>query len=329
MALQFRSEAGGDRLNVALACAYAVDTLGQRCTRIDTRLIVGLANIDFVARTLVVAGSAEARLTARARGDTRARFAAGPIALSADHIGLAARWTAENGLAIEALAPRPAAEFKGQPIPIALPTFNASGAPSLDDAGWDAVERLLGLLGSQSPLPAFRDLVSMLGWITEGPNLADDPTLSGHPRLRLATFAANPGTALKTWALALLLEQSPRIESAITVLARQLTGSANDFGRLAGAGRPEAPYRLPLFDDGFSPQLAFWLEPHGPTRPTLTNVPDEIRDWRPGKAGFSGALLANALPQGRLLTIAGAGHMGPLTHSAVVNDAIVAHISAH
>jgi large repetitive protein len=295
VALQFRSEAGGDRLNVALACAYAVDTLGQRCTRIDTRLIVGLANIDFVTGRLVIAGAVEARLTARARGDTRARFAAGPIAFSADHIGLSANWTVENGLAIHAMAPNPTAEFKGQPIPIALPTFDAGGIPSLDDAGWDAVERLLGLLGSQSPLPAFRDLVSIFGWIAEGPNLADDPTLSGRPHLRLAALVAEPAAALKAWALALLLDQSPRIERAITVLTRQLTGSVDDFGRLAGAGRPDSPYRLPLFGDGVSPQLAFWLEPQGPTRPTLTNVPDEIRDWRPGRPGFDGAILAYAL----------------------------------
>ena len=40
------------------------------------------------------------------------------------------------------------------------------------------------------------------------------------------------------------------------------------------------------------------------------------------------ALLASAFPQGRALTIEGAGHMGPLTHGTTVNDAIVAHIRA-
>ncbi len=295
VALQFRSEAGGDRLDVAVACGYAVDTLGQRCTRIDTRLIIGLANIDFVSGRLAITSAVEARLTARARGDTRARFAAGPIALSADHIGLFAKWTAENGLEIRALAPNPAAEFKRQRIPIALPMFDAHGAPLLDEAGWDAVERLLGLLGSQSPQSAFRDLVAVLGWIAEGPNLADDPTWSGRPRLRLATLAVDPAAALKAWAVALLFEQSPRIERAITVLSRQLTGSVESLGRLEGAGRPDAPYRLPLFDDGFTPQLAFWFEPQGPLRPMLTNVPDEIRDWRPGTPGLDGAALAYAV----------------------------------
>jgi pimeloyl-ACP methyl ester carboxylesterase len=40
------------------------------------------------------------------------------------------------------------------------------------------------------------------------------------------------------------------------------------------------------------------------------------------------ALLAKAFPNGRLVTVPGAGHMGPLTHGAVVNAAIVAHIAS-
>lgn len=39
------------------------------------------------------------------------------------------------------------------------------------------------------------------------------------------------------------------------------------------------------------------------------------------------SILASALPGGRLLTIEGAGHMGPLTHAPVVNDAIAAHLA--
>jgi pimeloyl-ACP methyl ester carboxylesterase len=40
------------------------------------------------------------------------------------------------------------------------------------------------------------------------------------------------------------------------------------------------------------------------------------------------ALLSAAFPDGRALWVEGAGHMGPLTHGAVVNQAIVAHIAA-
>jgi pimeloyl-ACP methyl ester carboxylesterase len=40
------------------------------------------------------------------------------------------------------------------------------------------------------------------------------------------------------------------------------------------------------------------------------------------------ALLGEALPRGRVRMVPGAGHMGPLTHGAVVNEAIAAHIRA-
>ena len=38
------------------------------------------------------------------------------------------------------------------------------------------------------------------------------------------------------------------------------------------------------------------------------------------------SILAAALPHGRAQTIVGAGHMGPITHTAAVNEAIAAHI---
>jgi len=40
------------------------------------------------------------------------------------------------------------------------------------------------------------------------------------------------------------------------------------------------------------------------------------------------ALLGRALPAGRVQMIPGAGHMGPLSHGAVVNETIAAHIAA-
>lgn len=41
-----------------------------------------------------------------------------------------------------------------------------------------------------------------------------------------------------------------------------------------------------------------------------------------------GTRLAAALPRARLVTVAGAGHMGPLTHAGAVNEAIRQHLDA-
>ncbi|RYZ66303.1 MAG: hypothetical protein EOP08_05185 [Proteobacteria bacterium] len=40
------------------------------------------------------------------------------------------------------------------------------------------------------------------------------------------------------------------------------------------------------------------------------------------------ALLATAFPHGEELRVAGAGHMGPITHADRVNEAIVKHVGA-
>lgn len=51
-------------------------------------------------------------------------------------------------------------------------------------------------------------------------------------------------------------------------------------------------------------------------------------DAGPLSARRAGALVAEAVPGARLETIAGAGHMGPLTHRDAVNDLVVAHVRA-
>ena len=48
----------------------------------------------------------------------------------------------------------------------------------------------------------------------------------------------------------------------------------------------------------------------------------------PLAARRAGELLAASMPAGRQLVIAGAGHMGPITHANEVNEAIAAHIAA-
>ena len=53
-----------------------------------------------------------------------------------------------------------------------------------------------------------------------------------------------------------------------------------------------------------------------------------IGERSPLAAQRVGALLADGFKQGRVEVIAGAGHMGPLTHADLVNSAIVAHIAA-
>lgn len=54
-----------------------------------------------------------------------------------------------------------------------------------------------------------------------------------------------------------------------------------------------------------------------------------VGESSPAAARESAALAADAMPHGRLLRVQGAGHMGPLTHTAHVNGAMLAHFAAH
>ena len=60
-------------VTIAIAASTSVDTLGQRCTVIETRIAATLAEIDLGARTASLLTGASGRLTARERGVTPPR----------------------------------------------------------------------------------------------------------------------------------------------------------------------------------------------------------------------------------------------------------------
>jgi hypothetical protein len=64
-----------------------------------------------------------------------------------------------------------------------------------------------------------------------------DPAESLRPHLRLADLVADPQATLKARAQALLLECSRPLESALTLLAQQLTGTTEDLGSASPGAR--------------------------------------------------------------------------------------------
>ncbi len=275
-----------DRLDLAIAARSIADELGQRCTRVELRLTAGLASLDFAAGQASFLGLVDVRLLARARGSTRAFIDLDAIVLTADAIGLAARWTPATGLGFEVLAPNLSVLIEDRaPIPVALPVIASDGSVALDAAGWDALEALAGLLASAAPIPWIGELAEVLGW-SHG--------RAGTPRLRLADLATDAPAAVRQWLLGIAIEESGRLADALAVLARVLTGTRGAFGKFDGTGRPNDPWRVPLFPRGASPELAAWLVPDGPDLP-VTNAPVAIRRWRPGDPGLEPPLLAQSL----------------------------------
>ncbi len=281
----------GNGLELAIAARKFGDTLGQRCTRVDLQLAIGLASLDLARGAATFLSLADVRLTARARGDTRALLEAGPFTLTADHLGLGATWRPATGLSVALLAPNLAVALEDTPaVPLALPVLGADGTLALDAAGWDAVERLVGLLAALAPVPWVDDLVVALGWSLESP----EAEVLDRPHLSLADLAADPPTAVSRWLQALALDDRGLLRDGLAALARVLTGSRDGFGILDGSGRPHDPFRLPLLPTAVAPEVSAWLLPAGPAL-AFTTAPDPIRTWGPGMPGLPVEVLADAL----------------------------------
>ncbi len=155
------------------------------------------------------------------------------------------------------------------------------GSVSLDAAGWDAVEELIGRLAILIPGPV-EDIVSLLGWTQR-------PFVTG-AELRLADLVDDPAAALAAWLPQLALsELGPE---ALSFLADLFSAAGDVSGAIAGSGHPDDPYRLPI--GAGLPEPAVWFPPEG-LEPRVTAVPVALARWRPGDPGLSPESLEQAL----------------------------------
>jgi len=262
----------GDVLAIGLGAATSVDTLGQRCIVVQTRIGVKLASIDLAARRASLLGAVEATLTARERGANpeRARFALGnAAAIVADHVGLRLVWAPEGGLTAQVSAPALRLELGDLAVPIALPVIAADGSVTLPAEAWDGVEALVGHLGDMIG-GVLGDLVRSLGW-TESELQAGGEVVTG-ARLRLAALVATPETALRDWLPRLAM--SDLGERALALVADLFGGLGAVRGVIEGSGRPEDPYRFALADS--LPNVALWFPPEG-LEPVVTEEDEANR----------------------------------------------------
>ena len=279
--------AGGNELDVSIAATLVVDTLGQRCTRIESVLSAGVVHVDLLGGHASFASRASASVTARARGSTQAFFDVGPFSLTADHVGLALDWVAGAPPRVDLVAPNLAVQTASGSVALALPSVGADGTLVLDDAGWAALEGLAALLAAAAPAPWVTSVVDALGWALD----ASNP--SPH-HLSLAALAAKPADAVVDWLMSLAVADDGPVVTALSALARLITGSRDVTGRLQGRGTLDDPWRVALGGAAIAPELAVWLVPDGPARPP-TSAPSAVVVWRPGQPGLSTDVLAQAL----------------------------------
>jgi large repetitive protein len=285
--LQLEVVANGTTLAVRAAVATSVDTLGQRCTVVQTHLAATLAEIDLSARSASLFPGVEGVLSARERGANppRVTLALGDgAALTASGVGLRLGWTPAGGLAASVQAPNLILAIGSVSLPITLPVIAADGTVTLPADAWDGVEMLVGYLGAL--IGGFLgDVVDALGWTTGLPIAGGTSTIRA--RLRLADMVADPQTALRDWLPRLMLSDvGPQ---ALAVLADLFAGSGPNRGFIEGTGHPDDPYRFAITDG--LPNIAVWFPPAGLERHVVA-APEVLQRWRPGDPGLPPEALA-------------------------------------
>ena len=281
---------GSNRLEIGFAVAYFNDQIGERCTRLDADIGVGLVSIDLDGGSASFLSSITAGIGGRPRGARRAAIEFPPMQLSADSVGLIGRWTPADGLTLRFAAPNPTVAINDTELALDIPDLSA-GFAALSETQWDAIEFLAGQLARLTPESWVRDLLDAFGWIPASPLLA----ASDRPRLRLAGLISAPQATILAWANDVLLRQATRVEQLLEPLARVLTGTAVSGGVFSGIGTPRDPYRIALSAIAGTPELALWIEPNGPPLSFGTLVPERLRGWSPGMPGLSPSELADAL----------------------------------
>jgi large repetitive protein len=288
--LQLELARNGDLLTINLAAATSVDTLGQRCTVVESRIAATLAEIDLAVRSASLLPGVEALLTARERGVRPARATldlGGGATLTSAGVGLRFGWTPAGGMAAAVQAPDLALHIGATTIPVTLPTIGADGRVTLPPAGWDAVEMLVGYLGELAG-GFLAELVNALGWTTDVPRAGG--TGGSETRLRLADMVDDPAAALQAWLPGLL--HSDLGPQALSVLADLFAGAGENRGFVEGTGHPDDPFRFAT--DPALPNIAVWFPPAGLERQVVA-APEVLRRWRPGDPGLTPSALAACL----------------------------------
>ncbi len=279
----------GQRLTFGPSASLVVDTLGQRCTRVETRLRVSAVELDLERRQATFLPGIDAGVSLRARGRRQAVLPAGAFTLTADEVGFAARWTPTGGLGAEFTAPNLAVDFGSGPLPVPIPVIDENGHVTLAAEGWDELEHVLAALAAAAGPTWLPELVGALGWT---PRLRPPPTAA---HLRLADLVVDPVAAFEAWLGRVVLGDSELLVKGLSMLARLTAGTrAGVAGALPGSGRPTDPWLVPLARAAAAPRLAVWVDPDG-TAAGRATTPTLLQSWRPGFPGLDSTTLAQSL----------------------------------
>ena len=282
------------RLYLGVGFLRSVDTLGERCTVIETRVRASIVALDLAGGGASFLPEVSVRALGRARGGGRLVTDQGAVRFEVDHLGITALWTPDGGLDIRASAPNPAVVVENVPLPLPIPDLSLpveDMLASLGDRQWEALERLVAVAADKLQARWLDDLVQALGWRPSAPMLGG-PT---RHRLALSALVDDAGKAIREWLADLLADAGAEVERRLQPLARFLSGRPNASFAVEGRGTITDPWRIELLPGSGLPALAAWREPDAPLPVPQALRSVGLRGWRPGDAGLAPGELAEAI----------------------------------
>jgi hypothetical protein len=300
-----------DVLSVAVAATIGVEDLGgsgyAMALSVEATLVeLGLGDGAGVPRHAAFLPAASGRLVVTATGGGPLAIGTPPTSLTADELGLAAVWAPATGVRVQPVAAGAHLLLGGEAsLDLPVPVVGSDGQLTLDDAGWAALETLVGAAAEaivvddlDGALAWVADAVRMVGW---SPGLGSGPRGAGSaagPRLSLAALVSDPATELEAYLRALLDvgSDTSALQGLLDLLARLVGPLA---GRIGG-GTAHDPWRLPLLGATLDalgdavPALTAWLGPDGPS-PTVVPYATPLFGWQPGDTPLDAATLVAGL----------------------------------
>ena len=292
-ALQLRVWAIGDELSVGVGLVTSVDTLGERCTVIETTFAATIATIDLADRTASLLPGCHAALLGRERGVDPPRVSLplpgelGGTALVAGGVGVRLGWSPDHGIDASVEAPDLRLVTPDAEVPITIPTIAADGTVQLGAEGWDGVQALVGSLGDLLG-GTLGEVVEVLGWTTEQLQTGADRGWS--TTLRLADLVTSPEPAIAEWLASAVFDDAH--DRVFGLLADLAGGVGPNRGLVEGVGHPDDPFRIELGPG--VPAVSAWFPPHGP-EPRAVSAPGALQRWTPGQPPLSSRSLQEAL----------------------------------
>lgn len=283
-----------NRLLIGVGFNRSVDTLGERCTVIETRIRIALVSVDLETSASGFLPEIIVRVLGRARGGGNLVTEHGSLMLEAEHIGALCKWTPDNGLSIRHEAPGAALFLDDIKIPMTMPDFSGNFDDLIDsftDEHWDALERIVALLAEQSNNTLLNDLVDALGWRRKAEIFGKPP----RHRLRLASLINDASVAIPAWLTELISDGESQLSKQLEPLAKFFSAQTDAAFSIDGAGSFIDPLRISLSDTAGLPALAVWREPDVPLPAPDSQLSGLLRKWRPGKVGLQTGDLARAL----------------------------------